>query len=242
MKFPDKSYNLRIELDTKNCELTPDQLARIERGLHPLREPVRDFPVSDLYITIAFHPRSTDYHVRTALVLPGRTLMTGERGHQALGAFEQCVRKLVRRVAGYKENLAAKPEQSKQRAGTHQDVLPEDTPDAEQLQQAIDELDYVAFRRATLVYEESIRKRVGRWINRYPEVEAQLGNGFAIADLVEEVFLNAFEEYGQRPANLTLSQWLEDLIDPSIKAVLENPEEELQNIQAVRMLQDTQER
>ena len=241
MKFPDKSYNLRIQLDTKNCEFTPDQLARIERSLDPLREPVRNFPVSDLYITITYHPRTTDYHVRTALVLPGRTLMTGERGRQALGSFEQCVRKLVRRVAGYKENLAAKPEQSKQRTGTHQEVLPEYAPDAQQLQQAVDDMDYVAFRRAMLVYEEPLRKRIGRWIQRYPNLQDQLGEGVAIADMVEEVFLNAFEQYDRRPPNLTLSQWLEDLIDPSIKAILENPDQELENIQAVRTLQESQE-
>ncbi|MCA9156156.1 MAG: hypothetical protein KDA38_15295, partial [Planctomycetales bacterium] len=102
MKFSDTSYNLRIELDTKHCELSPPEFEKLERGLEPLRKPVESFPVSDLYITIMFHPRSNSYRVKTALVLTGRTLVSGDADSQYYPAFERCVRKLIKRLDEYK--------------------------------------------------------------------------------------------------------------------------------------------
>jgi hypothetical protein len=52
MKYSDQSYNLRIELDTKNCELTAGEITQLEEALSPLRQPVESFPVTDLYVTI----------------------------------------------------------------------------------------------------------------------------------------------------------------------------------------------
>jgi hypothetical protein len=88
------------------------------------------------------------------------------------------------------------------------------------------------------VYEESVRKRAGRWIQRYPEFEALLGDEFALDDLVEEVMLNAFDQFNDKPKELRLGQWLEELIDPSVKALLQNPEAERENIAAVRSWRD----
>jgi len=44
-----------------------------------------------------------------------------------------------------------------------------------------------------------------------------------IGDLVEEVYLNAFERFAQRSAEVSLSDWLEALIDPSLKLLLRHP-------------------
>jgi hypothetical protein len=239
MQFSDQSHNLRIELDTKNFDFAPDELKKMEEALDPLRKPVRDFPVSDLYITVIHHAAAGDYHVRTSLVLPGRTLFTGDRDDNALSAWTRCVRKLVSKVRAYKDNLDAKPERSKNREGTAQEVVPTDAPDGEKLRQAVEAGDYTAFREATFVYEEAVRKRAGRWIERYPEFEAALGATFTLSDLVEEVFLNAFERFQQRPEAVRFGQWLENLIDPSVKALLDDPDAEQENIQAVRTLRET---
>jgi ribosome-associated translation inhibitor RaiA len=238
MPFSDKSHNLRIELDTKNCSLSAAEIEKMEQMLDPLREPARSFPVSDLYITVTYHPRSLDYHVRTSLVLTGRTLFTGQYDENPVSAFGQCVRKLVHRITAYKDSLEAKPEQSKAREGTAQEVVPTQEPDAEELQSAVAGGDYAAFREAMYVYEESVRKRAGRWIQRYPEFEALLGDEFALDDLVEEVMLNAFDQFNDKPKELRLGQWLEELIDPSVKALLQNPEAERENIAAVRSWRD----
>ncbi len=239
MQFADESYNLRIELDTKHCTLSEAAVEQMEEALAPLREPVRPFPVSDFYITVVHHPTPDDYHVRTSLVLPGRTLFTGERDINPISAFNRCVRKLVNKLRAYKDNLEAKPERSRAREGTVQEVVPEAEPNAEQLNNAIAQRDYEAFWRATYVYEESVRKRAGRWSERYPDFEAGLGTAFTLEDLVEEVFLNAFEHFERRPDELRLGEWLESLIDPSVKALLKDPEAELANVDAIRTYRET---
>lgn len=238
MRFSDLGHNLHIELDTKQCELSPAEIAKFESGLAPLREPVRDFPKSHLYITVIFHPRSKDYHVKTSLVLTGRTLFTGDRDVLAYPAFERCVKKLVKKVNHYKASLGADADTAKHEKGTYQTVLPTQEPSIEELQQSVDAGEYAEFRRITYVYEEPVRKRIGRWIQRYPDFEAQLGERLSIEDIVEEVFLNAFDQFPQRPQAQRLGQWLEELIDPSIKQIFRHPDEELENINFARSLRE----
>lgn len=234
MGFSDLSYNIRIELDTKNCECTAQQIEKMERGLDTLAKLVKPFPVSDLYITVIYHAPSNDYHVKTALVLPGRTLFTGDRGPAVLPAYEQCVRKLVRKVTAYKQRMSAAAEHSKRVAGTQHDVVPTDVPDADVLGRAVEDYDYAAFRKAMTPYESPLRSRIGRWVGRYPQMEREIGNSFTIADIEEEVFLNAFERFADRPRNVSLAQWLEGMIDPSVRLLLANPDEELENIEMIR--------
>lgn len=234
MRFPDETHNLRIELDTKHCSLAAAEIEKMERSLDALREPVRNFPVSDFYITVIHHPRSLNYQVRTSLVLPGRTLATGEFDENPVSAFGRCVRKLVHRLTAYKDELEAKPQRTKAQEGTTQEVVPTQEPDAEHLRRAVASGDYAAFRAAMYVYDEPVRKRAGRWIQRYPEFEARLGELFTLEDLVEEVLLNAFDRLDEKPQALRLGKWLEELIDPSVKALLDDPELEQENIAAVR--------
>lgn len=90
------------------------------------------------------------------------------------------------------------------------------------------------FRKATFPFEESLRKRVGR----YPEVQEKIGTDLSIADVVEAVFLNAFEKYDERPQDIRFGQWLESLIDGSLKELLQNPDEMQENISFARTLRD----
>jgi hypothetical protein len=117
-------------------------------------------------------------------------------------------------------------------------VAPQDA-DAGPVGEAFRAGNYRAFRTALAGYEDWVRRRVGRWVQRYPEAEAQLGDGLLIGDLVEEVYLNAFENYGQRPDEVALHQWLDNLIDPSLKALLRNPDEERQNASFARTVRQT---
>jgi hypothetical protein len=234
MAFADKSHHLRINFDAKNCDFSEAELAKIETALDPLRDLVRNFPVSDLYITVHFHPRSNDYHVKTSLVLTGRTLFTGDRDAHMYPAFNRCVRKLVHKAQAYEEDLGGKPEISKEREGTRHELVPDAEPDLKAATAAVEGGNYAAFRRATYAYEEPLHKRTGRWIERYPEIAAQLGNQFTLEDIVEEVFLTAFDQYGRRPEPQRFGQWLEDLIDPALKALAEHPAEEQENINLAR--------
>lgn len=238
MKFPDDSYHLRVALNTENCELSDAEMEDIEAALVPLREPVKDFPVADLYITIIFQPRSKDYHVKTSLVLTGRTLFTGDHDELVYPPYERCIGKLVKKVERYKASLRGESEIAKQGKGTHQKLTPSELPEPQRVEDAVAAGDYAEFRRAMHVYEESLRKRIGRWIQRYPEFEAILGERLSIDDIVEETFLTAFDQYEQRPPNLRLSEWLEERIDESVKQLLRHPSAELENISFARTIQE----
>lgn len=239
MRYSDESYNLRVEIDANQFELSPEDARRLHDSLSPLDKMVEDVPVSDLYVTIFHHPRGRpEYQVKTALVLPAKTLFSSDTAASFHPAFEKCVANLIQQVTAYKRSRDNADQLDKHRKGTYQEVVPSREPDAERLAAAVHAGDYAQFRKAAYPYEESLRKRVGRWLGRYPEAQEKIGTDLAIADVVEAVFLNAFEGYPQRPGRVRLGRWLENLIDRSVKQLLQNPDAELENISFARSLRD----
>ena len=67
------------------------------------------------------------------------------------------------------------------------------------------------------------------------DVAARLGRDLHISDIVEDVFLIAFEEYAYRPKDIRLGEWLGRHIDTAIKAIANHPEEELENVNMARL-------
>lgn len=238
MRFSDESYNLRIELDTKQCELSAAEIEKIEDSLDILRQPIAKFPVSTLYLTIEHHPRSGSYRVKVALQLPGRGLATGGEDAHIFPAVQQCVWRLVQKVRAYEERMEGVEEKTKREEGKRHDVLPTQEVDYQAVKEAVGAGDYAEFRKHMFAYEEPLRKRIGRWIERYPEVAAQLREQVGLADIVEEVFLTAFDQYDDRPQAVPFGEWLENLIDPSVKLISTAPDEELDNISFARTLVD----
>jgi hypothetical protein len=239
MRSLDPTYNFRIVLDAKHCAIPPMEWEKMLICLSPLDRATQTFPFSDLYITINHHPRTHAVHVKTSLVLSGKTLFTGDRSDLIYAAFERCIRKLVNKVQAYKQDLSETAEVSKHEKRTHQDVEPSVSPDPAVIDAAVANGDYRAFRIALYGYEEPLRKRIGRWIERFPDIQAQIGQQFTVADLVEEVFLNAFDQYDHRPREIRLGDWLEHLIDPSVKALLLHPDEERENIRFAQTITET---
>jgi ribosome-associated translation inhibitor RaiA len=230
MRFSDQSYNLRIQLDTHQCRLRPADIDKMQTGLAPLGKQVENFPVSDLHILVEGNARSNDYSVKTSLVLTGETLVSSDHYPDPYTAFERCITNLVENVRAYKDRLGNVPERQKHEKGTHQEAEPTLDPDPAALDAAVREGDYAAFRTAALGYEEPVRRRIGRWVERYPAVNARIGKGLTIDDLVEEVFLNAFESYEKRPKEIRFGDWLEHLIDLSVKTLAGKRDEELENV------------
>lgn len=237
-QFSDETYNLRIQLDTKHCDCSPQEIEQMEDALDPLSRVTRTFPVSDLYVAIHYHVRSRDYHVKTSLVLSGRTLFTGERHQEMYPAYKRCIDKLVRKVTAYKRDLDASDERAKTLKRTHQEIVPDQVPDVQALQECVNEGDYPGFRNQTLMFEEQVRKRVGRWIQRYPVLNSLIGITLEVADLVEDVFLTAFDQFESKPANVMLGEWFEQLIDQVVHDLLRDPERELENIEMARSALD----
>jgi hypothetical protein len=238
MKYSDESYNLRIELDTKNCELSPREIERIEGLLDPLRKPLEKFPVSSLYLTIEHHQRSAQYRVRAALRLPGRGLATGDIDEALHPAVQRCARKLLHNLAAYEAELDNAEDRTKHIKGTRHDLEANRPVDTKAVERAVRDGNYVDFRKLLFPFEESVRTRAGRWIQRYPDLQAELNEKLSLADVVEELFLTAFERFDDRPQNVPFEHWLEGLIDPAVKMLANSTAEELDNISYLRTWQE----
>ena len=210
----------------------------MEDGLSRLRQVVEEFPVSNLYLTVIHHPRSGTYHVKTSLALSGKTLFTGDRDVAVYPAYERCVRKLVRKAAAYKQQMRRDPEHTNQRGGTDRPVASLGEVDTDRLAAAVQVGDYTEFYVALDTFIGPLQDRVGRWIERYPTIRSHLDSDFTVSDIVEEVLLTAFERFHERPREVPAGDWLESLVDPAVHALIESPDEELDNIRFVQTMRD----
>ena len=237
--YSDETYNLRIELDTKGCSLTHAEIEQMESDLDTLAKLTADMPVSDLHVTVAFFDHSGEYHVKTSLVTPGKTIFTGEHDTVAHPAYQRCVRKLVRKLRAYKDRMETHDdERSRLAAHTDHELNPDFLPELDTLNAAVDGGDYAAFRTEMAGFEGPLRERIGRWVQRYPEVDDAVGANLPIAELLEEVFLTAFEQFPEWPKSMRLGDWLESLVDPAIRNLLRHPDEEREAVSFARTLSE----
>jgi ribosome-associated translation inhibitor RaiA len=241
MKFPDHGARFPIELDTKHVSPSVAELERMGTNLHSLLKAVDHFPVAAMHVVLERFPRTATFRVKVSLTLTGTTLVSVEDADHLHAAFEGCVNNLLEDVHAYKSRMAKESEWQKHEKGTHQDLLPDIDPDPLALEAAVQARDYSAFRLATFGYEEPLRKRVGRWIERYPALDARIGKDLKIADLVEEVFLDSFEQFPRRPQEIRFGDWLESLIDPAVKEIARDHNGELDNARLAQSAREAEE-
>jgi ribosome-associated translation inhibitor RaiA len=237
MRRDDPSEPLHIEIDTHQCDIQAEQVARMQTDLDSLTKLVEHFPRPELHVHVERENRTNEYVVKTSLLLPGQTLVTSEHGPVLHAAWEKCVHVLIGQVKEYKARLGQVPERQKTVGGTRQPMQPTVDPDTRSVDAAVEAGDYAAFRAALQGYEEPLRDHVGRWLGRSVEADGGVGRTYAVADVVEEVFLDAFEQYEHRSADVRFGDWLASLIDPAAKELLRNPDDELENVSMARSVQ-----
>ena len=234
MKPSDRRNDFPIRIDAHQCKVSQAEIDRMGDAADSLARQAAHFPVASLHVLIEHNARSNNYSVKTDLFLTGETLVCREHDPMPYTAFERCLESLAKELEAYKDRLDQAAERQKTEKGTRQTVQPTTPPDMAAIDAAVRDQDYAAFRTATFAYEEPVRKRVGRWVERYPEAVARIGKQLEIADIVEEVFLDAFENYDRRPEGMRFGDWLESRIDPAVKELLRNPDAELENIRLAR--------
>jgi hypothetical protein len=240
MEYTDKRYHLHVNFETKECRLPPDELGRMEDSLEPLGIAVEEFPSSEARFKIIYHPQRDDYHVEGKVKLPGKTLQTGDWDQYLDSAFQRVVRKLTRKAEAYRDHPDERAvELAEQRAVIEESILMPEDPHAGPLGEAVDAGDYRAFRNLLSPYDEWLNGRAGRWVQRFPEAEVRLRRDFVISDLVEEVYLNAFERFAHRPTEVPFHEWLDSLLDPSLKMLLQHPDDETENARLAETLRET---
>jgi hypothetical protein len=226
MQFVDERHHLQVHVDTEECQLPSDERARLQPSFDRLGEAVADLAAAELWLNVKFHPRSQQYHARAKLKLPGKTINTGEQNAYLDTALLRSLERMIHHVEAYKDSPDRLSAQHAERlTRLNDEIIAPVEPDVGELGAAVQEADYAHFRRAFLSHEEYVRMRVGRWIQRYPEVQELIGQSFSIADLVEEVFLLAFERYPERPTHISLHEWLDNLIDPAVRSFWHHPDD-----------------
>jgi ribosome-associated translation inhibitor RaiA len=232
-------HKLQVHFDTHECQVSRDVLAGMADDLDSLARQVGHFPQADVRVLIEWNGRNNEYVVKLTLLLPGETLVTSDHDPVLHAAFARALASLEDAVRGYEERLDGRAERRKQQATGLPEVAPAAPIDLAAIDAAAAAGDYPAFRAAVAPFEEWLRLRVGRWVERYPAVEARIGRGLEVADVTEGVFLAAFEGHAHRPEEVRYREWLESLIDPAIRAIEHDPEGELENINMARAASGT---
>lgn len=229
-----KPHRLQVMFDVHQFDLAQAVRGQMADALDSLARQAEHFPLADLKIMVEGNARNNDVSVKLTLQLPGRTLVANDHDANPYGAFDRSLSSLTKELQAYKDQLDQVPERHKAEKGTTHDVLPSANIDLVAIDSAVETGDYAAFRKATLPYEDAVQMRSGRWVQRFPEYEARIGKDIKMADVVEEVFLTAFDEYADRPTGVPLGEWLEGRIDPAVKALMTHTADELENINLVR--------
>lgn len=220
--------------DVHQYKLSDAERRMLEDDLDGLTRQVENFPVADLHLMIEGNARSNDVSVKLTLILPGNTLVTNDHDPVLSAAFERALSSLIDSLQAYKDKLGGHDERNKAEKGTVQPLRPTRDIDQGAIDAAVQNGDYAAFRAALLPFEDGVQARAGRWVQRFPEYEARIGKDVKLSDVTEEIFLTAFDQYEQRPEGLHLSEWLGNLIDPSVKALMTRTAEEMENINLTR--------
>jgi hypothetical protein len=217
--------NTHLEIAALDCDLPGDELTHIQDDLTLLAQNLAEFPTSELYLRIVHHPRSERYHVQAKLKLPGKTIVTGHYSPWLDEALNRCLGKIRRRVDGYKNeaprDAIAAAEQRKELA----DVVAPMEPDAGELGAAVERQDFAAFRRLLAGYESQLRTEVAHRTLGDARIAPMIGWELDNDDIVEDVYLTAFEHFAEKPDQTTIGQWLVDFIEPSMQALAGDPDE-----------------
>ena len=231
---------LAVEITTEACDLPPDERARLQPSFAALADAAEDLPDSVLNIDIVYHAKTELYSVKARLTLPRRSISTGDKNGYLDTALQRCLRKLLHKVEHYKEH--ADPEAiaaAERREALERYVIAPDAPDTGPLAEAVEAGDYREFRFGLGDYEDWLRKRIGRLIQRFPDAQSRLGGEILLGDVIEEVYLNAFEQFTRRSTAIPLSKWLEGLIVPSLQALVRHPAEEAEVASMARTWRNT---
>lgn len=225
---------LQVIFDVHQYPLSAAEERLLHDSLDALARQVEHFPLADLHVLIEGNARSNDVSVKLTLHLPGTKLLANDHDVAPQPAFQRCLDSLIDSLQAYKDQLGQVPERHKAGKGTRQQLHPSLSIDEAALKRAAEAGDYTEFRTALLPFEEGLRKRVGRWVQRYPDVQAEVDRTIKIADIVEEVLLQAFDGYLRRPDEIALGDWLERLIDPAVQTIRRKGDQELEHIALAR--------
>jgi ribosome-associated translation inhibitor RaiA len=227
-------HKLQIHFDLHGCEFSPEELDRLADDLDLIARQAGDFPEADARAVIEWNGRNNEYVVKLSLILPGETLVTSDHDTVVFAAMRRAATSLEHALERYKGQLRGVEERKKLEPAERQEAAMPGPVDGRALDAAVAAGDYPAFRAAIAPYEDWLRRRAGRWVERYPQIQARMGRDFDVLDIMEGVFLAAFESHSHRHDEVRYREWLEGLIDPTVRAFDRDPVGERQNVNMAR--------
>ena len=236
-KTPDSPvrHKLQVYFDAHECQPAPEELAELSDDLDTLARQVGDFPRATLRVVIEWNGRNNEYSVKLTLILSTDTLVTSSHHAVLHTAFRQALDSLEQSAAGHKEMLEGLHQRQLQEEAAKSQPTIEPAPiDEAALHAATAASDYPAFRTAVAPYEEWLRLRVGRWVERGADAQSRMGRDFDVLDLTEGVFLSAFEQHPHWQPEVRYRDWLDGLIDPTVKAFTRDAVGEKENVNMAR--------
>jgi len=236
----DGDHSLKIDLDTQNMTLSAEEIQWLESEVGKLKPMLAHFPVQILHIDLEYNQNSLQYEGRLALVLPKQTFATAGVGRAWRGIIEHAVKRMIRRLEHYKHSLSRIRQRQATAAGERAVVEPTRQVSGAEVQEAIERDDYSGYRTAVSPFEPSLHDRVGRWVQRTPEVQAMIGDRLTIADIVEETFMLSFDQFDRWRSDQWFGQWLEELVDPAIRVLVHGSDEELQAVRFQQSWRETE--
>lgn len=232
--------SLAVDLKTTNYRLSDDLRTRMQPWIEALATRLQGIPQSHLEIHMAHHGRSESYNAELTLKLPGRRLFIRRRDVTADQALERAFTRLQRALEWHLDHLNEPAiADARRHEALETDPITMPGPDVGPVADAANAGDYRRFRTLLSNYEIWLNRRVGRLVQRDERAEAEVGAGLLISDVVEEVYLSAFESFTERPAEVSLHEWLESWIGPSIRALLDNDDSDREAVSFARSLQET---
>jgi len=227
---------MRLDIRSTNCDIPADERQRMETWISDLNDRLEGVGTSALFVRISFHPQSNDFNAELKLRTPHGTFKSRVKNEYLDSALAKSFESLTAQVeadGGHRkptEEGAIEDRRALLERRFTNDVHADDGP----LAQAVLAGDYQTFRNIISDYEDWLNRRVGRLIQRDPDAQLDVGNQFRISDVVEETYLQAFESFLHRPHNISLHEWLERLIDPALRALQQNREEEEEAVSYAR--------
>lgn len=227
-----------LQVDAENFQLSNDDLEQIRADCSDLDPLLVEFPTLRVLLNILHYERSNAYESKLSIVTPGQTISTRETAGSWNAAFNACLQKAHRRVKHYREIMQQQQADVPAYDAISGTVDPTQQLDGAVVSQAIESDDYLSFRKAMWPLEPALRRRVSEWLRRYPDLESMIladdDAAFSTADLVEEVFMLAFDQYGKWPREMFFGQWIETLIDPALENFANDPAGEAEKINYIR--------
>jgi hypothetical protein len=123
MRYSDESCDLRIELDIKPFELSPEDVRRLPASISLVGKRLEDPLVSELCITLP-SPCAHEYQVKAVPVLPVKRLFSRDTDASSKEGFHRCVTYLVQQARDRRRGATGVPERrrGKQPAASERSV------------------------------------------------------------------------------------------------------------------------